>query len=279
MDTGSETEIIYKKSPMLALYVNINNICNAKCKFCNVHKNMENIEFDLKKFEDVFKELVENNIIHKVAITGGETFLSFDIMNKLLDIIYKYSSKLMVTINTNGTFINKIKEIHHIEDLFGILVSRHHYLDDKNNEIFGCKTATKEELIKINKKLPERLLRLKCTLIKGYIDNIDEVKEYLEMASEIGIKNVGFAVLRAENEFCIEKKVQIDFASDPEMLHVYSHCDGEYCRCNNYIYTAKNFKTVGLYDRSINKVNDKYCYQLLYNKNGLYAGFGKEKII
>ncbi len=278
-DCDSKCNVALKESPMLGLYVNINKICNAKCEFCNVHKNMKNIDFDLNKFENVFKQLVKDNIIHKVAITGGETFLSFDIINGILDIVYKYSNDLLVTINTNGTFIDKIKDIHHLEKLYGILLSRHHYLDSVNNEIFGCKTATLEELKKLNKTLPEGLLRLKCTLIKGYIDNIDEAKKYLEMASQIGAKNVGFAVLRPENEFCKEKKVQIDFSKDPEILHVYSHYDGEYCRCNNYIYTAKNFKSVGLYDRKIGKVNSDYCFQLLYNENNLYAGFGKEKII
>ena len=275
-----DCRVAYKRTPMLGLYVNINQICNAKCKFCNVHENQTDIKFDLEKFEKVFKELVDKKIIHKVAITGGETFLSFETINRILDIIYKYTDNLLVTINTNGSYANKIKELHHLDKLFAILLSRHHYDDSINEEIFSCKTVSKEELIDLNKRLPEGLLRLKCNLINGYIDNLDEVKKYLEMASEIGAKNVGFAVLRPENDFCKENKVIIkNFADIPGVIHVYSHSDGDYCECNNYIYTAQNFNSVGLYDRSVKKVNEAYCYQLLHNENNLYAGFGKEKII
>ena len=275
-----ECGIAYKRTPMLGLYVNINNICNAKCKFCNVHLNQSDINFDLEKFEKVFKELIDKKIIHKVAITGGETLLSFETINHILDIIYQYTDKLLVTINTNGSYASKIIDLHHLEKLFAILLSRHHYDDAINAEIFGCKTTTREELISLNKNLPEGLLRFKCSLIKGYIDNLDEIEKYLEFASEVGVKNVGFSILRPENDFCKENKVEIkNYTDNPNIIHVYSHCDGEYCKCNNYIYTAKNLKTVGLYDRSVNKVNNEYCYQLLYDNNNLYEGFGKEKII
>ncbi len=279
-DDSNNGNSIIKNTPSLGLYVNINNICNAKCKFCNVHKNQLDINFDLEKFENVIQYLIKNKIIHKVAITGGETFLSFELINNIIDIIYKYSNHLMVTINTNGTFANKILELHHLNDLYAVLLSRHHYDDKINTEIFGCKTTTKELLIELNKKLPERLLRFKCTLMKGYIDNLEEVEKYLEFASEIGIKNVGFSVLRPENDFCKKNLVEsMNYENISNVMHVYSHSDGDYCRCNNYIYTSKNFNSIGFYDRTVKKVNEEYCFQLLYNNNNLYAGFGKEMII
>ena len=270
-----------KDKAQIGLYINVNNICNADCKFCNIHNlQSANLLFDLVKFEDIFKELVEREILNRVAITGGEPFLSFDIINQILNIIYKYTNNLIVTINTNATYIDKIKELNHLDKILGVNISRHHYDDKLNDEIFSCKTATKEKLIEISKSVPSNILRLKCNLVKGYIDNIDEMKKYLEFASDIGAYTVGFVTLREENEFCVNNKVEIkDFGQDKDILHISSNYDRDYCQCNNYVYRSKDLKFIEIFDRSIQKKNDDYCFQLVYRNNELLTGFGKEKII
>ena len=270
-----------KDKAQIGLYINVNNICNADCKFCNIHNlQSANLLFDLVKFEDIFKELVEREILNRVAITGGEPFLSFDIINQILNIIYKYTNNLIVTINTNATYIDKIKELNHLDKILGVNISRHHYDDKLNDEIFSCKTATKEKLIEISKSVPSNILRLKCNLVKGYIDNIDEMKKYLEFASDIGAYTVGFVTLREENEFCVNNKVEIkDFGQDKDILHISSNYDRDYCQCNNYVYRSKDLKFIEIFDRYIQKKNDDYCFQLVYSNNELLTGFGKEKII
>ena len=92
-----------KDKAQVGLYINVNNICNADCKFCNIHNFQSANLFDLTKFEKVFKELVEKDVLNRIAITGGEPFLSFELVNQILDIIYKYTDSLIVTINTNAT--------------------------------------------------------------------------------------------------------------------------------------------------------------------------------
>lgn len=270
-----------KDKAQIGLYINVNNICNADCKFCNIHNlQSANLLFDLVKFEKIFKELVERNILNRVAITGGEPFLSFDIVNQILDIIYKYTDNLIVTINTNATYIDKIKELNHLNKILGVNISRHHYDDKLNDEIFSCKTATKEQLIELSKFVPSNIIRLKCNLVKGYIDNIDEMKKYLEFASDIGAYTVGFVTLREENEFCINNKVEVkDFGQDKDILHISSNYDRDYCQCNNYVYRSKNLKFIEVFDRYIQKKNNDYCFQLVYSNNELLAGFGKDKII
>lgn len=270
-----------KDKVQVGLYINVNNICNADCKFCNIHNfQSTNLLFDIIKFEKVFKQLIEKDVLNRVAITGGEPFLNFDIINQILDIIYKYTDKLIITINTNATCIDKVKELKHLDKILGVNISRHHYDDQLNDEIFYCKTATKEQLKELSKCVPSNILRLKCNLVKGYIDNIDEIKKYLEFASDIGAYTVGFVTLREENDFCKENKVEIkNLGQDEEILHISSNYDREYCQCNNYVYRSKDLKFIEIFDRYIKKKNNDYCFQLVYNNNELLTGFGKEKII
>ena len=269
-----------KSKAQVGLYINVNNICNASCKFCNIHNFQSTDSFDLNKFEKIFKELVEKDVLNRVAITGGEPFLSFDVVNQILDIIYKYTDELTVTINTNATRIDKVRELHHLNKILGVNISRHHYDDELNNEIFSCKTATKQELIDLSKDVPKHIMRLKCNLVKGYIDNIEEMKKYLEFASDIGAYTVGFVTLREENEFCVNNKVEIrDLGKDEDVFQYSSFYDRDYCQCNNYIYRSKDMKFIEVFDRYIKKKTDDYCFQLVFNNNELLAGFGKEKII
>ena len=270
-----------KKKVQVGLYIEVNKICNAHCKFCNIPSTQaNNTKFDLKKFEKIFKELVERELLNRVAITGGEPFLTFEYLNSILDIIYKYSNNLLITINTNATNAYKITELHHLNDILGVNISRHHYDDKLNDEIFGCKTATREELIDISKRVPKHVMRLKCNLIKGYIDNIDEMKKYLEFATEINASNVGFVTLREENNFCKDNKIEInEFEKMNGILKVSNSHDRDCCECNNYVYMSDNGKFVNVFDRYIKKKSNDYCFQLVYSNNCLYEGFGKEIII
>lgn len=270
-----------KEQLQVGLYINIDNICNADCKFCNIHNlQSNNIQFDLEKFENVYKELVNKDLLNRVAITGGEPFLKFELVNEVLDIIYKYSDNLIVTINTNATQHYKILELHHLDKIEGVNISRHHFDDELNNEIFACDTATKQELSEISSKVPPNIMRLKCNLIKGYVDRIDKMKQYLEFASDINALTVGFVTLREENDYCKEHKVEIrDLKKDKDVLKVEGNFDREYCECSNYIYRSNSLKFINVFDRHIKKSTTNYCFQLLYSNNELLTGFGKEKIV
>ena len=81
-----------------------------------------------------------------MSITGGEPLLSKEIF-KILDIIDNYNFQ-MVTINTNATLLNASAEELAKHNIYGINISRHHYDEEKNNEIFGLSQMfSNQELI------------------------------------------------------------------------------------------------------------------------------------
>lgn len=268
--------------PRLSLYININDICNAQCNFCEVHNNPScNSTVDYAKLKHVIEELYYNNILNWIALTGGETFLDIDVINRILGLIYTLDPNILVSINTNGTLFDRINQIEALNQLDGFHISRHHYSDEKNNQIFGKKTASKEELIELRKKLKFEQFRLNCNMIRGFIDNPEEARQYLEFAGDVGAFKTVFVSLMPLNGFC--KDSFVDF-SELDLLKssfiTRELYDNEFCECKNMIYISSNGKPVDYYyRRSIKQSTADYCKQLVYTcDNKLLSGFGKVQI-
>ena len=69
----------------LTLYIHINKMCNARCKFCNIYKTCSpRVSFDLQKLSVVLQELITKNKLGRIAITGGETFLDVHLLDNVL---------------------------------------------------------------------------------------------------------------------------------------------------------------------------------------------------
>lgn len=43
---------------------------------------------------------------------------------------------------------------------------------------------------------------MSCNLINGHIDSQEKVKDYLEIAADLGVFDVGFIGLMPKNEYC-----------------------------------------------------------------------------
>ena len=72
--------------------------------------------------------------------------------------------------------IKNILNLDKIDKIEGIHISRHHYNDIKNNKIFGIDVASCDDIKKVMEMSNnKRLIRLNCLLLKGNIDNIEEV--------------------------------------------------------------------------------------------------------
>lgn len=267
----------------LNLYISINDICNAKCDFCNVHRTDSNkANFNLLKLEKVLKELKNKDRLNRIAITGGETFLNINLLNSLIDCIANTIENPFITINTNGSMLHKIKDIKNIDKISGIHISRHHYEDFKNDEIFGIKTATLSDIEKINNEYSNSLIRLNCNLIKGYIDNYDEVKRYLDMAIKSSVFRVGFVGLMELNNFCKDNYINFkDFNFDKYMLKTETLYDTNICECENYLYCSEQMgRIIEVYFRQVKSLNCKYCRQLSYTcDNKLLTGFNNNSIL
>lgn len=260
--------------PYINLYIRLTNGCQASCKFCEYH-SQDKQTFDLKKFEKTLYHLKENNIrINKINFTGGEPTLDLNILSIIYSIIKKTYPHVELTINTNGYKIDEIFENFYFEYY---ALSRHHYDDNKNKEIFGVNVPSFNDIKKYS--LNDNI-HLRCNLIKGYIDSKEEVVNYIEKFANIGIMDFGFVSLMQLNKYCIDNFINYNitqFNTVKDMkLNFQQKTEG--CSCKNYLYSTKNGNLVQLYSR----FNEDYINQyntLVFDVNKLTSGFGGEIII
>lgn len=227
-------------------YINITNLCNAKCDFC-CNNNKDFCKLDMDFLKDALD--IVSNKVSRISISGGETMISTYNLEKLLNLVNGYNR--CITMNTNGSFLlQSVDMLNKYENIESIQLSRHHYDDDKNNEIFKIKTLSFDEMknIRLNSDL-----RINCLLIDGYIDSLDEVKKYLDiLAEETNIYQVGFISMMPVNEYTKEKFVDYrDLIADigDEFQEVEIMADGDRCSCANYFYTSKCGRELFVYFR------------------------------
>ena len=116
------------------IYVEITNYCNLSCSFCS-KDNISKREMSVKEFEIVInkiKKYTDNIYLH----VKGEPLLHSKIDN-ILDICDK--NNIRVSITTNGTLLNKRKDIllkHHIKQINVSLHSENNIKDYFEN-VFG----------------------------------------------------------------------------------------------------------------------------------------------
>lgn len=118
------------------LQVKMNNKCNGNCWFCIDKNNYDARIIDVDKMAEAIISETEYNT---VDITGGEPFLDFEILLKLLKKIRPYKNEIIL--NTNGTLISKER----ISKLNGLIdelrIALHHYDENKNHQIVKAKLS------------------------------------------------------------------------------------------------------------------------------------------
>lgn len=228
--------------------VYVTNSCNGTCKFC-CNVNNTPFQFDLEKFKRFFDEVYSKIAIRKVTFTGGEPSLNF---SALYDCIQYISGKCeQIVICTNGTLLQY--DLVFYPSITGVSVSRHHYDEDKNEELIGLRTGDLIDLYK-RELWPSigNKINLSCNLIKGYIDSVSEMYMFLEYASKCGIHNVAFVNLLEVNDYCKEHKTHIPFIFDNRVLNYrkWEYFVPNICECSNYVYTAESGELIKFYIRN-----------------------------
>jgi len=277
---------LINKYPKLNLYIYINDMCNARCSFCNVYKKESNKSIiNQIKLKEVLHELQNKNLLGRIAIAGGETTLDVNILNDTLKSIYETCGKnQIVTMNTNGYKLLEIRDMQYFNVLTGIHISRHHYNDENNRDIFQTsKIASLNDIITFQNSVKDKqLLRLNCNLVQGYIDNCTEIKKYLNMAGSLNIFRVGFVSLMPLNQFCIDNFVDfnsLNLEQEKELVGFGRTYDLDICECYNALYVSEVGKPIDTYFRKVKDLNCPYSRQLVYtNDNKLICGFNQEPI-
>lgn len=277
----------YKKD-RVNLFIQVTNMCNADCAFCNWH-NGDKSEFDLNKLSMILKELKshDNLDIGKLNFTGGEPTLDIIKFNEIVGCVRDYVTKeddTEVTLNTNG--IHLLDLVYYDKFLNSIGLSRHHYDDSINNSIFKSDCVADAEQIKEfqSRVRDKRLVQLRCNLITGYIDNSAEIEKYMQHAISMGIYDCGFVTLMPCNNYCNEH--QIDFnnlvngITDKVKVHEYSRDNNgeQVCKCCNYVYTNAFGEFCQFYSRLFSNCSLMEG-QLVYDGKYLRYGFNGDIVI
>lgn len=261
------------KKPYANIYVRIQNICNAKCKFCEFTR--EDKCFDKYKMYYVLSDMQKRFVINKVSFTGGEPTLDIDTLTEAIKLVKEINNNIFIVVNTNGYNLDGLVGL----PIDSVALSRHHYLDSINNEILGFNAPSSLKIKELSNKIN---LHLSCNLLKNNIDSIDEIIKYLNFADSINVDDVGFVSLMKVNDFC--KNNFVDFHSiginDDERL--FRNKEWQYediCKCANYLYIVPNTGSViKLYSRCALKPNNVDS-QLVFDCNVLKDGFNGNILI
>lgn len=294
------------------LYKNFNfsiftdSYCNADCPFCCAKLRYEQ---ECKRFcrnkdytEQYFKRLeyILNTIKPfnpSISITGGEPTLSPKIF-RIIDLVDKIGfRKKVITTNGAGLFRKDDNGVHLIQRLINakfdhLNISRAHYDDAKNNEMMkfnnedhqSTDNDVKDAVNVIKANNSNMKIRMSCILAKGFIDNIDKIKTYIDHYQNIGIEDFVFRDLMIYDERSINKSIK-DFydKSRIDLYDMYEIFDTHpefrpFLNILGYYYYTELFKyqnsTVATEKADLQreyevfKSDTKNIYEMIFHPNG-----------
>ena len=295
--------INYKEKPeniQMQLFVNMLTFCPASCKFCVAKNTKQDRRIDIDKFTSVMKLLKAEDRIRGIKITGGEPFYDIDLLNKVISVIYDiFGYEMEVAISTNGIGLENLKKIKDLEHIEAIHISRHHYDDDVNREIFGSKE--KNSLINadglsvgnipgsfglkniVDSVSYKDIFVLNCILLKDYINSPEEAHKFMDFAIDTGVPKVGFMTCSPVNGYAKEQSIPYETViknDDPALLFTRGFFDYSYCHCSDGVYSSGDGRIVEFYGKSTSMGEYAYCRGLVYDADDhLKDGFGGEIIL
>ena len=278
----------YKQKPddiQLQLSICPTSFCEASCPFCIATNTQQKQFVDLFKLEECLKRLHDENLVRGISFTGGEPFTDVKLLNDILNSIYKiFGNHVEVSVTTNGTNLHRMHEIEMLSYLDALHISRHHYDDRINAELFGVRVPTKEELSEILHSVSYKdLFVLNCMLLKDYIGTQEDVHKFLNFAIEVGAGKVAFMACSPINDFA--KAQTMDYTTvlrsdDPALLFTRGFQDFNLCRCQDGVYAAPTGEIIEFYGRNTSVGDCEYCRGFVYGAdNHLRVGFDGEIIL
>ena len=285
----------YKEKPenvQLQLFVNMLTFCPASCRFCVAKNTKIDQRIDINRFAEVMKLLKREDRVGRVKITGGEPFFDIGLLNETISVLYEtFGNDLEVSVSTNGIGLknlHKIKDLSHLETIH---ISRHHYSDDVNREIFGLSGSSLETMdLPGTKELKEivdsvsykDIFVYNCILLKDYINSPEEAHRFMDFSIETGVPKVGFVTCSPINQYAKEQMIPYEAVireDDPALLFTRGFYDYDYCHCSDGVYSSEDGRIVEFYGRSTKMEKYSYCRGIVYDADDrLKDGFGGEVI-
>ena len=234
----------------------------------------------LSLFEKTLRGLAHANAVRGISFTGGEPFSDMELLDEAIHLCFEiFGYGMEVTVTTNATRIMDMHRIRDLQYVDALHISRHHYLDGRNQELFGTRVASAEELKEaIASVCYPDLFVLNCMLLKDWIGTPEEAHRYLDFAIGIGAPKVAFITGAKVNRFVTEQTFDFEEvlrAEDPAMLLTRGFKDYEYCHCQDGVYASEEGKIIQFYGRSTTGKPCPYSRGLVYSADNLLLdGYG-----
>lgn len=188
------------------LEVMLTDKCNGSCSWCIERDGWHpDIHVDWFAIAAAARDHGAQNII----LLGGEPTLYQDLVS-LIGILTMQGRRVWIT--TNGSLLTRQYVANILPQIFGVNISLHHYGVTKNAAITGVllKNANLLESIQELHK-GGAVVRLNCNCIKGAIDSVSEISQYIEFAKWVGADKVRFAELKQDEKQFVDLAKLLDY--------------------------------------------------------------------
>lgn len=187
------SESCCSKANKRTLYIDLLNLCNAKCAFCSAacHQITKPQILNLNDAKQVVLELLQAGAIDKISLTGGEPLIYPELEELLnfLDSLLEQGLEFYA-LTTNGIFLPDKIALLEKSKIKYINISRHHYDQVKNDDIFGIATLNQEQLQEIILK-SQKNYRFNATITDDF-NTKQDILSYIDFAKKIGVTHVLF---------------------------------------------------------------------------------------
>ncbi len=170
-------------------------ICNGRCSWCVEKKGFHPTYH--APWKAMVQKIIESGKTN-IMLLGGEPTLHphlREIINAL------DTAKLKTRITTNGHNLTSgfVGEV--LPGIVGVNISIHDHDLTKNHKITGIKLNENvlTDAISAIHSIGSTV-RLNCNCIRGHIDSVDSINEYVDMAKKIGADGVRIAELKQDDE-------------------------------------------------------------------------------
>ncbi len=226
--------------------------CNLNCTYCYMGKSNSKIPFtNINKVENIL-DIMKNNFINTVELTGGEPMMYPEIFKVIK---YTLSNFSFVSILTNGVhFPDKIiKYISNFRDKIFIQIS----IDGSNEKISSVMRQAKRTSAKTIETITKMIINKIPFRVAMVIDfyNVHDIENVIIILKKLGVKNI---VLTFSNE--IGNAERIDSNTNTLFLDIISQ-HGEYIS-----------EIVSRYDDIVNVELSEMDQNLILNTRNCGAG-------
>lgn len=250
------------------IYIEITNVCNLNCSFCNGSNKVKR-EMTPEEFKEVLSKI--NNYTDYIYLHVKGEPLTHHNLDKILDITKEYNKKVCIT--TNGVFLkDKLPILKKYDNIYQINISLHSENNKKNYL---------EDIISSVNELFSYISYRFWTLDNNKMDN--KTKKYIKVLKEVynkeeiydGIKLKDKVYLSLDNKFiwpsinndyynergtCLGAKTQLAILSDGTVSICCLDSEGVSNLGNIYLNTMEDILGSDKYQNILKGFNDHKVY-------------------